>query len=333
MGNLIIPAHSEMMLQQYIDSTMMSAFRSCPRKFFHEFVLGLRPKTTSIHLHAGGAFAKALEVTYDKIFNHHMLLNDALKEGYFAFKNSWGEQHLDYDEGPKSFDNMWNAVQSYFINYPPHTDHVQPYRSDDGKVTTEFSFAIPLDDPEFPRHPVTKEPFIYVGRFDMLGNLHGMKPCVKDDKTTSSAGPSWDKQWELRSQFLGYVWACQRCGIPLDTVIIRGVVLLKREIKFVESQKTYPSYLIQRWYEQLKHDLHRLVHCWNTEYFDYNFGEACASYGSCMFTSVCQSQNQSIWMNEYKVERWNPLLRVATASETDPVNEPAAGGQFKELTA
>lgn len=320
----------EAILQPYVDSTMMSAFRSCPRKFYHEFVLGLRPRTVSIHLHAGGAFAKALETFYDAVHNKKLSTVDSLNHAFIDFKKSWGDSYLDYNEGPKSFDNVWAAVQSYVDYYPPFTDHLQPYRADNGQVTTEFSFAIPLEDPMFPRHPVTNDPFVYVGRFDMLGMLHGTIPCVKDDKTASAAGASWASQWDLRSQFLGYVWACQKCGIPLETVVVRGVVLLKREIKHVEAIKTYPRHLIERWYNQLANDLHRLVNCWNSNYFDYNFGEACAAYGNCMYTSVCSSQFPDVWMNEYKIERWNPLLRVATADASDPVNEPAKAG--KELT-
>ena len=326
----LVPPNQEAILQQYVDSTMMSAFRSCPRKFFHEFVLGLRPKTVSIHLHAGGAFAKALETFYDAVHNEKLTTIEALKVAFIDFRTAWGVNYLDYTEGPKSFDNVWAAVESYVSFYPPLTDHLQPFRSDDGKTTTEFSFAIPLDAPDFPRHPVSNDPFIYVGRFDMLGILYGKTPCVKDDKTTGAAGASWAAQWDLRSQFLGYVWACQQCGIPLETVVVRGVVLQKREIKHVEAVKHYPKYLVDRWYEQLKHDLHRLVHCWNSGYFDYNFGESCTNYGNCIFTSVCQSANQGAWMQEYQVQRWNPLLRAATADASDPVNAPAKAG--KEMT-
>ena len=42
-------------LPGYIDATMTTCFRSCPRKFYDEFVLGLRPPGLSIDLHAGGA--------------------------------------------------------------------------------------------------------------------------------------------------------------------------------------------------------------------------------------------------------------------------------------
>lgn len=52
------------MLPLNVDSTMMSCFRSCPQKFFREFVQGYRPAGISIDLHAGGAFALALEEVY-----------------------------------------------------------------------------------------------------------------------------------------------------------------------------------------------------------------------------------------------------------------------------
>lgn len=316
-------------LPPYIDSTMLSAFRSCPRKFYNEFLLGLRPKEISIHLHAGGCLATALEHFYDAVFNKNLPTNEALKIAFTSYTKSWGDYSTDGDGTAKSYDRMWEALMDYIVTYPPHTDVVQPYRSDDGHVTTEFSFAIPLDAPQFPLHPITKEPFIYAGRFDMLGNYQN-RPCVRDEKTTGYAGPTWAEQWDLRAQFMGYVWACQQSGIPLDTVIVRGIVIQKTQIRQMEAIKIYPKYMIDRWYTQLARDLHRLVDCWNNSYFDYNFGDACNAYGKCIFTSVCRAKEPEIWMNEYKISRWNPLLRVPVEPETALVN--AVSENSKTLT-
>lgn len=314
----------EAILPAYIDSTMMSAFRSCPRKFYHEFLLGLRPAETSIHLHAGGCFASALEFFYSAVFDKNLPTVEAKKHAFVAFTQSWAEYPKEGlnpkgEETAKSFNRMWEAVDEYIATFPPLTDHVQPYKSDDGQITTEFSFAIPLDNPIFPRHPITGEPFIYAGRFDLLGSYLN-RPCVMDQKTGSYAGATWAEQWDLRAQFMGYVWACQVCGIPLDTVIVRGVIIQKTQIKFPEAVKIFPQHMIDRWYHQLSRDLTRLVNCWNEGYFDYNFGDSCTAYGNCMFRSVCTSKVPSAWMNEYRISRWNPLLRVPVGDPKETVN-------------
>ena len=38
-----------------LDSTIMAAFRSCPRKAELEFIQHWKPQTPSVHLHAGAA--------------------------------------------------------------------------------------------------------------------------------------------------------------------------------------------------------------------------------------------------------------------------------------
>lgn len=304
-------------LPSFIDSTMMTVFRSCPRKFFHEHILGLRAPGVKIDLHAGACVATTLESIYTAVYRDKASLTDAMKVGFTVFTQTWGDEVAPSDS-PKSYDRMWESVVDYFRVYPPLTDHIQPYIIDGKHLTTEFSFAIPLTGPEFPRHPVTGDPFLYAGRFDMLGSFGG-KPVVKDEKTTKQAGPTWASQWDLRSQFMGYVWACQQSGIPLDTVVIRGIVIQKREIRQLEAIKSFPQYMIDRWYRQLSRDLHRIVECWNSSYFDYNFGDSCTAYGRCQFTSVCQGKVPEQWMVEYNIFRWNPLAR---SSDEIPFESP-----------
>lgn len=296
----------EAILPQHLDSTMLSAFRSCPRKFYHEFVLGLRPADVSVDLHAGAAFATALEHFYAETYQRQQDIRSALASAAGKLIVEYGDFEPIKDT-PKTLDRMLEALTTYVHTFPPARDHVQPYSDEQGMVTSEFSFAVPLDFPGFPMHP-SGEPFIYCGRFDMLGSYLS-RPCVRDEKTTKYAGPTWSEQWDLRAQFMGYVWGCQQYGIPLDTVVVRGIVIQKTQIKILEAIKIYPSYMVERWFTQLRRDVTRLRACWDDQYFDYNLGDACNSFGRCPFTSVCQSNNQENWMQEYKIKRWNPLDR------------------------
>lgn len=318
-------------LPSYIDSTMISAFRSCPRKFYNEFILGLRPPGISIDLHAGGAFAHCLEVVRHEIFLNNRELPEALLRANAAFELYWGDFVIpESKKTNKRPDRVWAAVESYFETYPPRLDHIQPYFSD-GKPTFEFTFSIPLEpiitfDPRstnmedredlwrthWPAHPVTGESFFYSGRFDMLGEYLGV-PIVEDDKT-SGAGhyANWSEKWDLRSQFIGYTWACQQLGIPVDSVAVRGVGIQMTQIAHAEAIKPYSNDLRARWLEQLRRDLWRLVIAWNEGYFDYNFGESCNDFGNCIFTQPCQSPDPELWLKTFAVRRWNPLLKDPT---------------------
>lgn len=311
----------EALVPLHIDSTMLSSFRSCPRKFYHEYILGLRTPETKIDLYAGGALADALEAFYTSVFTEQKPTAEALKDCFVAFSKAWGDNPKEpATDSPKSFDRMWEAVADYIRTYPPHTDHIQPYMKADGAVTSEYSFAIPLDPslfPGMPLHPTSGEPFIYCGRFDMLGSYLG-RPCIRDEKTTKYAGATWADQWDLRAQFMGYVWACQQSGFDLDTVVIRGIVIQKTQIKQLEAIKIFPQFMIDRWYEQLVRDLQKISRCWHEGYFDYNFGESCTSYSGCTYRSICRSANPEAWMQEYKILRWNPLKRSLDTPEAWP---------------
>jgi hypothetical protein len=286
---------------------MMTAFRSCPRKFYNEFVLGLRPPGISIDLHAGGCFASAVEQTYRGIWEDQLPLSEALMRAQARFFIEWGDVEApEWKRTAKTKDRVWEAVESYFSTYSPLTDHVRPYFNANGKPTFEYTFAIPLEDPDWPKHP-SGEPFIYCGRFDMLGSYQD-RPCVRDEKTTgSSIGRNWASKWDLRSQFMGYVWACQQSDIDLDTVVVRGIAIQMTQIVHAEAIKIYSNQLVAKWYEQLRRDLWRLRRCWDSGYFDYNFGDSCTVYDQCVFLNACASPNPENWFTEFEVKHWSPL--------------------------
>lgn len=301
-------------LPTHVDSTMVSCFNTCKQRFFKEFVLGLRPAEVSIDLHAGGAFSGSLETFYKKYHEDHLPSHQALTRTLPTFLNLWG----DFTPGKttaKTRDNMWNAIDAYIKKWPPETDHVQPFDFN-GRKTVEFSFAVPLTDAGFPRHPVTGDPFIYCGRIDMLGTYNN-RTCVRDEKTTGRLDSNWSEKWDLRGQFLGYCWGVSASGIPCDTAVIRGIVIHTRDILCVEAIKMYAQWEIDRWYEQLRRTMNSMVQCWKDKWFDYNLGEACTMWGGCSYRDLCKSKDETRWYDTFKTRRWNPLDR-------NPI-EPAQG--------
>lgn len=315
-------------LPSYIDATMMTTFRSCPQKFFREFCQALRTGDLSIDLHAGGVFSATLERFYQEFWTNGCETNVALARAYATFTTEWGDFIIRKDRHPKTPENMWAAVESYIATYPPRTDHVQPYFLGDAP-SFEFSFAIPLDFPGFPKHPVSGDPFVYVGRFDLLGKLvsAGELPCVRDEKTAQRLESNWSEKWDLRSQFLGYCWALQHLGIKCNTTVVRGVIITLTMIRQVEAIKTYPQFLIDRWYEQLRKDLNRMVSLWelwtttnDASAFDYNLGDSCVAYSHCHLMPMCSSPHPENWVSSYEVRRWNPLLR--NPSDSRPTSVP-----------
>src|SRR5262245_9254719 len=263
----------EPILPTLIDATQLSCFRSCDRKFYNEFILGVRPPGISVDLHAGGCMAAALEETYRQIYLHKKPYEEAILVAYARFLQEWGDFEIpEFKFTAKTQDRMWEAVvgdgtpegRGYFQEYPPLSDHIKPYIAADGKPTLEYSFAIPLEPAGrspvdrkfgFPLHP-SGSPFLYGGRFDMLGQKPDGTPIPRDEKTTGRGFSSdWARQWNLRGQFIGYVWACQQCGLDVSEVCVRGISIMKQNIRHAESIQSFSNDLVARWYEQLRRDL------------------------------------------------------------------------------
>lgn len=318
------PAPPKAELPLHIDSTMRTCAASCMQKFYREFVEGRRPAGLSIDLHAGACFATALEEVYRQTFKHKKDLATALLMAEAKFFQEWGDvEPPDWKRTAKTKDRVWEAVEFYFRTWSPLTDSVKPYMTSDGNPTLEYTFAIPLEPacdsadfdrvvgsgiPCFPLHP-SGSPFIYCGRFDMLADIGG-RPAPKDDKTTgSSIGQNWTKQWDLRSQFLGYIWACQQCGIDAHEVVVRGLAIQKTQFVQAEAIKPYSQHLVDKWHEQLRRDLWRIRRAWDEGYWDYNLGDTCTAYGLCPYMDACASPNPEPWLSDFEVRRWNPLNR------------------------
>lgn len=296
-----------------IDSTMRSSFVDCPQKFYRSFIQGLTPSEGSVHLVAGAAFARGCEVVRKLVWGDGHDLESALAEGIIAALDEYGDFECP-DKINKTPERVCEALVEYFSEYPPATDHIQPFFHDD-KPAVEFSFAIPLDI----AHPETGEPILYAGRFDCIGQYqNGL--WVVDEKSTSQLGASWLKNWHLRSQITGYCWAARQFGIPVNGAIIRGISFLKKSFGHAEAIEFRPDWMIDRWYFQLHMDITRMVECWNNGYWDFALDHACASYGGCTFQRLCTVNNPEQWVSQYyHVRRWSPLDRNPGGQHDQPI--------------
>lgn len=286
-----------------IDSTIRNDFVSCPKKFWYQRILGLAPKGGSVHLIAGGAFAKGIEVTRRRFYEEGADEQEAILDGVLAAWQHYGafdpgERYLN-----KSADRVGYALVEYFCEYPLRTDRVQPYRKADGTTAQEFEFTFPLEV----KHPVTDNPLLYGGRFDMVGEYMS-DLWVVDEKTATRLGPSWLKSFTLRGQLIGYCFAARQFDLPVNGFIVRGISFLKDYYGHAEVIEPVPEYRLEQWREQIEIDARRMVESWQREEWSYAFGDACNSYGGCPFQQLCTKQTPlDWWETAYEVNYWSPL--------------------------
>lgn len=289
----------------YLDSTMVSTFRSCGKKFEYQYVENLRAPGTSIHLTAGSAYAAALHAarvrqfqTPDAPVDLEILYAEAFKAFILEYDAS-----LDAPDEPKNIHNMLHAVELYLQAHHPFYDEVQPLRFPDGKISSEFSFAIPLDI----KHP-DGDPFVYVGRFDLLGtHVPSSRMVILDDKTTGSLSSHWMSQWDLRGQFLGYCWACQKHGYNVTDVLVRGTGIMKTDIRFMTIPVQYAMHKIQRWEQELYYTIEQMMFYEQRNHFPFNLADACTSYGGCSMKQLCEAKDPAEWYPAYEHHIWNPI--------------------------
>lgn len=289
------------------DNTMRSLFVSCPRKWAWESLHHFKPRTPNINLHAGAAWAKALEVAREAFYCLGDSSEVAIEKGLAALVKAYGNFECP-PESPKSLNRLAEALVFYFDSYPLATDPAQPYVGKTGKPMIEFSFALPLDETLL--HPETGEPLIYAGRADMVATYAGAV-SIYDDKTTTSLGASWADQWDMRAQFTGYAWAALNYGIPVTQVLVRGIGILKTKLTTQQALSYRSEWRIERWHTQVVRDLTRAIQAWKEGYFDYNESDACSAYGGCIFKQPCQSQNPEPWLETNFIRRrWDPVART-----------------------
>ena len=292
------------------DNSMRSAFVECPRKFYWEYMHHFKPRGESVHLHAGKAWAHALETTRRLYYEHGLPPLQCVATGLEALVSAYGN-FTPPERGSgaaKSLDRLVEAFAYYWNAFPLDKDPAQPYRGKDGKPMVEFSFALPIDEKRL-RHPVTDEPILYTGRADMIATYAG-GVSIYDDKTTSALGAQWANQWNRRAQFTGYTWAAQAFGIPVTQVLIRGIAILKTEIKHADCITVRTPHHVTEWREQFIRDVQRAMDAWEEGYWDVNLADACSSFGGCMFVQPCMSNDPTPWLEGQFIRRvWNPLTR------------------------
>ena len=319
------------MFPHTIDSTMLAAFRSCPQKMFRQYVQHWKPTSESVHLVAGGAFAKGLEVARQAFFEGVAQVPEVSYDAANDFKRKvvWREEvcekhqndlatsiglaaliaaYGDFECPPdsaKSLERTAGALEFYFDRYPLGSDGMLPIQTSTGRSGIEFSFANPLPI----SHPVSGDPILYTGRADLLCHFADAV-WILDDKTTTSLGASWANQWELRSQFTGYCWSARQQGIETAGCLVRGVSILKTKYDTQQVMTYRTDHEIDRWEKQTIRDIQRMQQCWEEGWWDYALDTACTEYGGCAFTRICKSQSPEDYLPMYFHQRvWDPLAR------------------------
>ena len=339
-----------------IDASMLSTYKSCARKFYLTYLEHLKAKEPNVHLHAGKSFASGIEAArrafyegrfqelvtrvcdqkadtgscihmpgkcgpdeYEWVYGPKGEADNSVAQGLKVLMREYGDFSCP-PESAKSLERMAGALEFYYTSYPLEHDSAIPIEMPGGKRGIEFSFALPLPL----KNPDTGDPILYCGRMDAI-TAFASGHFVTDEKTATSLGPSWARQWDLRSQFTGYCWATREHGIRCDGVLVRGISILKTKYDTQQAVSYRPDWQIDRWYANMLMVVTRLVDEYialcksgtlSETLFEHNLDDACTSYGNCGFYDACRSEDATTWLvTNFARKKWNPLLRTETVVE------------------
>ena len=292
-----------------LDNTRWSAWKKCPRYFLKNHLLHRVESADNIHLVAGGSFAAGNDAFrrtyYDEDSEYKGDREESLINACFAAIKHYGydevrEKDPEWAMNAKSCARILMALDSYWKTHNPKIDKIKQVILD-GKAASETSITFPLDV----CHPVTGEPIIWHGRFDAIVEYMGSLMAL-DDKTATSLGASWPKQWPMRGQFMGYAYGARRLGYDIAGTIVRGTAILKTSINHMSVPVRHTPGILNKWYDQVNTDVEQMIEDWKAGKWNYNMADGCASYGSCTFLDSCLSNFEYMPLELLPIRVWTP---------------------------
>jgi len=295
-----------------IDSTKLSCYQDCERKYFYRHILHWAPESPNIHLEFGVAWHLAKE---------HLLLSDysaeALEKAYSLFLEHY-RQHFapdtDRQYSPKDPEHALAALTSYAEarrkskSYKVHLTEVAGQVG----VTHDYSLVFKIDA--------------------VIEDRVGL--WVLDHKTASRLASAWVDSWQLNLQMGTYVHALRSYN-PKDTVIgaiVEATIFRQKDHEHISIPVRKSEDAMNSWYWTVSQRLALLD--WNYEAlaeakdsdavltaFPQNFG-SCTNYNQrCPYFDFCCAWANPLQHCEkppigYTSQEWNPLDVVRTARTT-----------------
>ncbi len=296
------------------DSSKLTTYSECPRKYFYEYILGWRMDKPAHDLHFGECWHRARE--YQLIHGY----ND-VPGAYRAF------------------------IDHYRTEFPPETDDIYRPKDPFAVVTALEKFALERSSDLTQNKllyteisgtvPVSDKYVLHYRMDSILRNLESGKIFSWDHKSAKRFSPQWANKFYLSLQNGTYTH-CLYCLYPIEEVL--GVefcgtsfAYLKRnqeyrvEFERVPAWKTSEQMSNWLWHvnyllDSIETETDHLLHCQEADQVMTAFPmntTSCNNYWGCMFHDYCISWNNPLRsISEpplgFKTEFWDPSAMETT---------------------
>jgi hypothetical protein len=304
-----------------IDASKLTAYKSCPRKYFYSYVLGWRSEYPSNHLVFGSAWHVAVEHLLQ-----HKYSEDALDEARYLFLAYYREHFSEESDEiyrPKDPGNALLSLRAYQKRFAKDVrDYTVLYTEVGGLVSLANGVNM-----TFKQDAIVED--------NETGTIIGI-----DHKTSQRKTYDWGEKWAVSTQMLLYLHALH-CLYGANN----DVEMLTRCTFFYKSKPTdFDEHPIKKstnelnqwlyrdslWHAMLKRDEEILFNNDNIDdsiMFSFPQNEnACFAYNTkCAHFNYCHSWNNPLQHCEStpigtKIEFWNPLEQPEIKHRVDIAN-------------
>ncbi len=308
-------------LQVGIDSTSLSAFKTCPRLYYYSiiqgYMLGTPGDQENPHLKFGTLFAQANEAYHHARANeedHNKALQNTLAHVILESWDHVNNRPWISDEPTKTLKTLLRTIVMYFDHF--ENDPLETIILSSGKPATELSFRFSLSEilPENIQDEYlapSGEPYVLCGHLDRAVSWND-ELWIVDNKTTKSilsdqyfANYNPDNQVSLYAIAGAVVLHKPVEGVIIDAaqVQVNGSRFMRRPISRTPAQ-------LEEWLVDLKFYLRMMEAYAKLNYWPMN-DKACGMYGGCRFRTVCSadpSVREELLETFYTKRIWDPLL-------------------------
>lgn len=275
-------------------ATTLEWFKACPRLYFYNMIMGVRPRGVSVHLTFGLVYHGALE-QYDRERSSGRNHEDAIIHAvHKALKESW-DWHSD--NPAKNRETVIRSIIWYLDEFAD--DPLETIQLETGAPAVELSFRLELSDR-----------LILSGHLDRVASYQG-DVYVADRKTTSSALSAYyfsryepDTQMSLYTAASRIIYKAPVKGVIIDAAQV-GVTYTRfaRSFTFRGDEQLDEFLASAKWW---------ISQVPAAKAAGWPMNEAsCSRYGGCSFRSICSRvprvRETMLLGPEWEAGTYNPL--------------------------
>ena len=296
-----------------LDNVKRSCFSACPRKYYWEHVMFLRPIKGSTALRFGVAFHAGLDKYYSELkekgwtyFNNNPIDTNLLSLTMSAADISWNSEFQDQEffTDYKSLDLCKHLILNYVSYYAYDLTSL-----DIESVEIKFKHTIDAD-----------KGLYFTGRIDLLAFVDGCL-YIFDHKTTGQPIHRVSNIASRSAQMLGYYYYVRNglgkapAGAMINYASVPSPYIRKDgshadiKIEFSRIPAIYTSYDEGTWLEHFLWICDSIRTCESSGNWPMNFDSCYPFMGRCPYTELCEQHRKidDVITDSFIVKEWNPL--------------------------